>query len=510
MDSCHALLKALGPGTLFLSTIALFIWRGTADAGVPSVAAIDYLPGGRMFKLLTRPSQALDMMWELFNQHGYCFYARLGPTLTLSTAFPGDILYVATNVEKFGSTPRALSMVQNVGPGSLFSLPSDLHRRARKSIRGIFSPALLNKFWASLNTAWRITACRLENHLDSVSVNESAAVDVSEIFQTMTVHSLLHVAFSASFSEDDTVAFGKHCSKLLHLGEQDAMRYPFGGSWFGKALGLRKDVDAEVAYLSNVFRKLIQDRMLESAQHKSRRALDLLDAIVGIEGSTEEAMVANCIFFALGGSHSSAAASAWAVYYICSDLKVYQTVQDEIDSVCRDEEFEYKHISQLKYLHQVWKETLRLQPPAGGLLKIAKCDVKLPESGVRVAAGTNVFAIVAVAQRDPNVWKSANEFVPERWDVATGDGPRVPRGAYIPFSAGQKNCPGAFLADFEGVLMLANLFREYDIELAVPREQVIHMSSYGNMSAPGTHDPAGPPGNLRRGLPICVKRRRRF
>lgn len=348
--------------------------------------------------------------------------------------------------------------------------------------------------------------CDLHKHVDSIGEDQSAAVDVTAIFQKMAVRVLINVAFGASLSEDDLADYGKRSAKLLKLVLEDMMRYPLSGSWFGKLLGVRKGIDAQVARQKNLCRKLVQDRINESAEDKSRRVVDLLDALVDLEGSDEEAMTSNCLIFSIAGSHTTAAAAACAVYKICGNSKVYQTVQGEIDRVCVDKDFKYEHVSQLTYLHQVWKETLRFQSLAD-LLRIAKCDLTLPDSGVRIAAGTQVYSVLAGTHRDRNLWKCADEFIPERWDPATGDGPHAPKGAYLPFSAGQKNCPGSFLADFEGVLILANLLGSFDIELAVPREEVVLVSGYANSA--GTHDPAGPPGNLTVGVPIRIQRRKR-
>lgn len=453
------------------------------------------------------------MICELHEEHGPAFYARLGLNKTLFLAYPGDMLRILTKVNEFTRTAGTISTLRALGKGALFLLSNDLHRRVRKEIRGLFSPALLEGFWPSLNAASRMMARDIDKALDGGGEEGSAVVDVSAIFQTMAVRLIFNVAFGASFSEDALADYGKRSTRLLQCLLGDMLRQPLSGSWLGDLLGVRKELATEVDYQKTIFRKLVRERREESAEDKARRAPDLLDALVGlgqdvgdeVGDPVEEVMVSNCLSFAVAGSHTTAAAASWAVCYICGNPQVYQTVLEEVDRVCGGQEFEYKHISQLTYLKQVWDEVQRLQPAGSGFLRIAKCDVELPDSGVRISAGTQVYSMMVATHRDPTVWSRPDEFVPERWDPATGDGHRVPAGAYTPFSVGQKNCPGSFLADFEGVLMLAELFRGHLVELAVPHDEVVLVAGWAN--SPQTQDPSGPPGNLSRGVPIRVKRR---
>lgn len=513
MAAFDTLSLALAAGMPLLAAAALYLWCNARPSdGVPSVPAAEYLPGGLMYTVFSDSGRSNQMFRELVNKYGSIFYARLGPSKTLFTAYPGDMLRVLTKVNDFSRPARELSTLGTMGKGSLFLMPNDLHRRVRKEVRGMFSPALLEGFWASLNTASRVMARDLDKPLDGVGGDGSAVLDVSALFQAMAVRTIFNVAFGANYSEDALAEYGKRSSRLLQCLLRDFLRQPLSGSWLGEFLGMRQEVRVEGKYQHTIFRKLVRDRRGESAEDKARRAPDLLDALVGLENAVEETeeaaeevIVSNCLVFAVAGSHTTAAASAWAVYYICGDPKVYQNVQEEIDRVCGGEAFKYEHISQLTYLKQVWNETQRLQPAGSGFFRTAECDVELPDSGVRVAAGAQVFCMMLATHRDPTVWTRAEEFVPERWDPVTGDGFRVRAGAYTPFSAGQKNCPGSFLADVEGVLMLAELFREHNVELAVPREEVVLVAGWANSAC--THDPAGPPGNMSRGVPIRIRRR---
>ena len=59
--------------------------------------------------------------------------------------------------------------------------------------------------------------------------------------------------------------------------------------------------------------------------------------------------------------------------------------------------------------------------------------------------------------RHERLWEAPDAFDPARWE--TGNGRACARSAYVPFSAGQRACPGAGFAMIEGPLLLALICR---------------------------------------------------
>jgi cytochrome P450 len=54
---------------------------------------------------------------------------------------------------------------------------------------------------------------------------------------------------------------------------------------------------------------------------------------------------------------------------------------------------------------------------------------------------TIVSAWISEMQRDPRIWPDADTFVPERW-IGNYKGVAADRKAFMPFSAGSRNCIG--------------------------------------------------------------------
>lgn len=66
--------------------------------------------------------------------------------------------------------------------------------------------------------------------------------------------------------------------------------------------------------------------------------------------------------------------------------------------------------------------------------------------------------------RDPEIWKDPLKFIPERFDVETTAEKMNPY-AYIPFSAGSRNCIGQKFAMLEIKSTVSKVLRHYQLSI---------------------------------------------
>lgn len=102
----------------------------------------------------------------------------------------------------------------------------------------------------------------------------------------------------------------------------------------------------------------------------------------------------------------------------------------------------YREINELKYLERFVKEVLRLYPSAPTILRVAGEDIKT-SNGYTIPKGAAVGLLIYDLHRNPKVWEDPEKFDPERF-LPENTVERHPY-AYIPFSAGQRNCIGLCL-----------------------------------------------------------------
>lgn len=83
--------------------------------------------------------------------------------------------------------------------------------------------------------------------------------------------------------------------------------------------------------------------------------------------------------------------------------------------------------------------------------------------------GTTLAASIYSMGRDPKLFPEPMKFLPERFDVMEkenmADGARVNNFAYVPFSAGQRNCIGQKFAMLEMKSILSKLMQDFEFHL---------------------------------------------
>ncbi|KAL0310954.1 UNVERIFIED_CONTAM: cytochrome [Sesamum angustifolium] len=142
--------------------------------------------------------------------------------------------------------------------------------------------------------------------------------------------------------------------------------------------------------------------------------------------------------------------------------RILKKAQDEVRQVfdkkgCVDEVY----IHELKYLKCVIKESLRMHPPIPLLLP-RECHDRCAIDGYEIPAKTRVMVNAWALGRDPEYWKEAESFKPERYlDINSADY-KGNNFEYIPFGAGRRICPGMSFGLANVELPLAMFLYHFD------------------------------------------------
>ncbi|PVA11841.1 cytochrome P450 [Pelagivirga sediminicola] len=191
---------------------------------------------------------------------------------------------------------------------------------------------------------------------------------------------------------------------------------------------------------------------------------------------TEEMVDQVAIFF-LAGHETSASALAWALYLVALYPDWQDRLADEAQAAFGGGAPEFSHMGKLPLTRDVFRETLRLYPPVPMMVRQARC----PEAfrGRAIAPGSQVVLSPWHLHRHERIWDNPDGFDPARYGTEAGR--KCLREAFIPFSAGQRVCPGAGFAMIEGPLILAMLLRAFRFETAPdrPAMPVAHLTVRG-------------------------------
>ena len=166
----------------------------------------------------------------------------------------------------------------------------------------------------------------------------------------------------------------------------------------------------------------------------------------------------------MGGTDTASATLEWAMTRLAKNPEIMKKAQEEVRRVAgRKSKLEENDINQMHYLKCVVKETLRLHPPCTVLPpRETISSVKLNEYDIpaKTMVLTNAWAI----QRDPELWESPEEFLPERFENSQVDF-NGQYFQYIPFGFGRRGCPGMIFGIASVEYVLANLLYWFDWKL---------------------------------------------
>jgi cytochrome P450 len=162
----------------------------------------------------------------------------------------------------------------------------------------------------------------------------------------------------------------------------------------------------------------------------------------------------------LAGHETSASALSWALYLLANAPQVQSRLADEALAGWSGEAPQLRDIRSLDLAKRVLRETLRLFPPIGFLVREASGSDEI--RGKRIEPGTTMVVSPWLIQRHRLFWERPDEFDPDRFLVASGI--ESAKSAYLPFSMGPRVCAGAGFAQQEVTLVLAMLVRRFRFE----------------------------------------------
>lgn len=201
------------------------------------------------------------------------------------------------------------------------------------------------------------------------------------------------------------------------------------------------------------------------------KIMTMPDPVTGKRFTTEEMVDQVAIFF-LAGHETSASALAWSLYLLAASPKHQDHAAREAETLGANPDL--ASITRLKFIRDVFRETLRLYPPVPMMVRQNTC----PETfrGRDVKPGAQIVLSQWHLHRHERLWDAPDAFDPDRWSRPEIKG--CMRDAYMPFSVGPRVCTGAGFAMVEGPLLLAQLLRRFrflPVEGHVP-EPVAHLT----------------------------------
>ncbi|RKT57299.1 cytochrome P450 [Saccharothrix australiensis] len=152
------------------------------------------------------------------------------------------------------------------------------------------------------------------------------------------------------------------------------------------------------------------------------------------------------------GVETTALALAWVFHELAEHPEAERRVHAEVDEVLAGRPAAFEDLAGLGYLHRVVDEVLR-KYPIWLLMRKAVAPVDL--GGTVLPPGAEVIVSPHGVHHDPAHYPDPERFDPDRW--APDRAAALPKGAFVPFGGGVRQCVGNAFARTEAVLTLATV-----------------------------------------------------
>src|SRR5205814_2231065 len=140
---------------------------------------------------------------------------------------------------------------------------------------------------------------------------------------------------------------------------------------------------------------------------------------------SDEQLMAECLTLFGAGHETTATALSWTWYLLCQHPEMFQKVQQEVDRVLQGRTPTYDDLARLPYCLQVFKEAMRLYPPAYLLSRRALRTVEI--DGYLVPKDMIVLYAPYTLHRREEYFSAPEKFDPERFILARSNSPSLVR-----------------------------------------------------------------------------------
>ena len=177
--------------------------------------------------------------------------------------------------------------------------------------------------------------------------------------------------------------------------------------------------------------------------------------------------------FMFEGHDTTAVSIVWALYLLGLNKTAQNKVHEELDSIFGDDhdrQITTEDISKLKYLECCIKESMRIIPTVFMVGRQVINNLKIGE--YNIPKGTTVNIDFYSLHHDPQQFPQPEKYIPERF-LPENSSKRHPF-AFVPFSAGPRNCIGQKFAFHEMKIILADILRNFQIKSLDPIDKIVY------------------------------------
>uniref|UniRef100_UPI003B50743C cytochrome P450 4C1-like n=1 Tax=Harmonia axyridis TaxID=115357 RepID=UPI003B50743C len=373
----------------------------------------------------------------------------------------GDIEQVLSSYNHLKKSMTYDFLNKWLGTGLLTSSGEKWHAR-RKLLTPTFHFKILQDFLIAFNEETNKFVEKINGCLDD------AGVDISKFIDNLTLQAVGETAMGLELVDEGIMI--DYRQNLRKMGKiiieritKFFYRFDFIYRWTDLAHEEKVVTQSLHRFSETVIRRRKVMRRGSTIERKRLAMLDLLlqykeeGADIDDLGIREEVDT-----FLFEGHDTTSIALSMLILLLANHKEVQERVIEEIDQVLGKKAKNPTHedLPKLEYLECCIKETLRLYPSVPSIGRIAGEDFTTT-TGYRIPKGTIMLIQIYDLHRDASVFPEPEKFNPDRFKPEN----TMNRNsfAYIPFSAGPRNCIGQKFAMWEMKAVMCGLLQHFKL-----------------------------------------------
>lgn len=290
------------------------------------------------------------------------------------------------------------------------------------------------------------------------------AIDVSDNMTRLTVDTIALCAFSYrlnSFYDREMHPFVDAMMRSLIESSARTRRPPFQTEFlFGK----KKQYALDQELMHKLADDIIAARKKGQAPVGGRDILETMltasDPETG-EQLDETNIRYQMVTFLIAGHETTSGLLSFSIYELLRHPDALAKARAQVDEVLGGRKPTYEDLSDLTYIDQILKESLRLWPTVPAFAVFSKEPETLLAGRYPVTSKQTILLLLPTLQRDPTVWERPDEFYPEQMERSRFN--TLPPDSWKPFGNGQRSCIGRAFALQEAALALTMILQRFEL-----------------------------------------------
>lgn len=233
--------------------------------------------------------------------------------------------------------------------------------------------------------------------------------------------------------------------------------------------GYEADYQRNLNIVTSFTKKVIEGKLLEHEENggfteeknKKKAFLDMLiekkdEGGLGYEDIREEVDT-----FMFEGHDTTSAGIGWSLWCLANSQEYQKKCHEELDQIFEgtNRECTVDDLKKMKYLEKCVKEALRMRPSVPQVARRVEEEFEI--DGTIIPKGCSVLVSPAFLQNNPLSYDHHDVYDPERF--SEDEIAKRHAYAYIPFSAGPRNCIGQKFAMQEEKTVISWILRRFTV-----------------------------------------------